>query len=656
MKSVKEILGVMVLVLLAGSAGSHAAESDSTKTALGFSEIDTVKTEKPVDEKKPRLFTPEWNITSRAGMSKISLGSGMKATIRPGGGWIINSSISVEKEKDRTRNMVDLSENFKNSAVKIKPDHYMISLSAGEDYRKSKTVSLSRFGKDIIFENERVGVKFDYSKPILKNTKSLISLEGDYVQGQQDFKYDRKISGSAHGHLGYRIGDGLTLSGGYGAFMSRESSQIGSIEFNDIPSRSDTFKVNAGYEMGEGQFLRVEYERKSGDIKRVEPPRGNSLEILDNPELAKREKIDEKGEILTVNSGFKPFSFVTVEIQFKHSLDDKKYDVDKRLSKSYSKDNLTANTVYEFSERGAATFTFEKTRTDMDYGFNSVSSYTEDDNKLGFRASQRIGEDLSISANGRMSLSQKFYKNYEENPRDADYYYYGGGAQMSAKPFEKVDAKVEVKASRYETRNIDASLSSDNNVEYVYRLIPEFSIKPAGWISISQSYEVKMEYTEFTFDRNQNYLDRTTILDTKAKMSFQKGLNFGFNHRYDMRDTGSYLTVEGEENYNRTRENFKHRVKMNVDYEAADFLDLFSSALFRTRKRNSLGVENGEKVVTSSNFYDSGTLRVGFKGEKDITGNGNIKLDVAYVRNYGNRISEAMRKYWDINMKLTFDF
>ncbi|MDZ7860450.1 MAG: hypothetical protein U5O15_07265 [Candidatus Krumholzibacteriota bacterium] len=656
MKSRKELLRVMILLLFAGSAGVRAAGSDSTMTAASSSKGDTLKTEKSADQENPRLFTPKWNVTSRAGMSKISLGSGMKVIINPGGGWIINSSINVKKEKNRTRNMVDLSESFKNSAVKIKPDHYMISLSAGEDYRKSKTVSLSRFGKDIIFENERAGVKFDYNKPIFKNAKSLISLEGDYVQGQQDFKYDRKMTGSAHGHMSYRIGDDLTLSGGYGTLISRESSEIGSIEFNDIPSRSDTLKINAGYEVSKEQYLRVEYERKSGDIKRVEPPRGNSLEILDNPELAKREQIDEKGEILSVNSGFKPASFVTVEIEFKHSLDDKEYDVDKRLSKSYTKDNLKANTIYKFSERGSATFTFEKTRTDMDYGFNSVSSYSEDDNKLGFRASQMLGEDLSISANGRMSLSQKFYKKYEENPRDVDYYYYGGGAEMSAQPFENVDAKVEVKASRYETRNIDASLSSDNNVEYIYRLIPEFSIKPAGWITISQSYEVKMEYTEFTFDRNQNYLDRTTILDTKAKMRFQRGLNFGINHKYDMRDSGSYLTVEDEKHYNRTRENFKHRLKMNVDYKAADFLNLFSSALFRTEKRNSLGVENEERIVTNSNFYDSGTLKVGFEGEKDVVGNGNIKLDVAYVRNYGNRISEAMRKYWDINMKLTFDF
>jgi hypothetical protein len=552
--------------------------------------------------------------------------------------------------------MVDLSESLKNSALKIVPGLYMISFRVGKDYRKSKTVSLSRFGKDIVFENENAGIGIDYQKPVLNSTKSLFSVKGDYTRGQQDFKYDRKMSGNASGHLSYAFGDNFILGGGYGAFMSREGSEIGSIEFKNIPSRSDTFKINAGYNKSADQFLTVNYERKSGNIKRVDPPRGNSLEILDNPELAKREEIDKKGEILNINSSFKPASFVKLGIEFEHSLDDKEYDVDKRLSKRYEKNKLKATTVYEFSENGSATFNFEKTSSDMDYGFNSVSSFTEDENKLGFRASQNLGENWDISANGKMSLSQKFYKRYEENPRDVDRFYYGGGAKMSSKPFKNVDASVEIKASRYETRNIDASLSSDNNVEYIYRLIPGFTVHPLGWLTLSQAYEVKMEYTEFTFDKNKNYLDRTTIMSTKAKMKLKKGVSFGFDHKYDMRDTGSYLTVGNEKHYNRTSENFKHQMKMNVDYKATDFLDFFSSALFNFRKNNRLGIEEGERVVTKSTLYDSGTLKIGFKGKKDIMGNGNMDLDVAYVRNYGYRISDTMRKYWEVKMALTFDF
>ncbi|MCD6379653.1 hypothetical protein J7M07_04330, partial [bacterium] len=552
MRSIKVILGIIVLISLYGRGVSAVERGDTTKAEGNPAARDTTNETESPDTTKVRLLTPKWSVSSKAGMSTISLRSSMNMIINPGGGWIATSRVEVGKRKNRTRHMVDLSESLRNSARKIVPGLYIVSFEVGKDYRKSKTVSLSRFGKEIVFENERAGIGVDYQKPVLNSTKSLFSVKGDYVRGQQDFKYDRKMSGNASGHLSYAFGDNFILGGGYGTFMSREGSEIGSIEFKNIPSRSDTFKINAGYNKSADQFLTINYERKSGNIKRVDPPRGNSLEILDNPELAKREEIDEKGEILNIHSAFKPASFVSLDIEFNHSLDDKEYDVDKRLSKRYEKSNLKATTVYKFSENGSATFNFEKTSTDMDYGFNSVSSYSEDENQVGFRASQNLGEGWDISANGRMSLSQKFYKRYEENPRDVDHFYYGGGANMSAKPFKNVDASVEIKASRYETRNIDVTLSSDNRVEYIYRLIPGFTVNPLGWLTLSQAYEVKMEYTEFTFDENKNYLDSTTIMSTKAKMTFKKGISFGFDHKYDMRDTGSYLTFGNEKHYNRT--------------------------------------------------------------------------------------------------------
>jgi hypothetical protein len=145
-------------------------------------------------------------------------------------------------------------------------------------------------------------------------------------------------------------------------------------------------------------------------------------------------------------------------------------------------------------------------------------------------------------------------------------------------------------------------------------------------------------------------------VSTKAKITLQRGFGFEFDHKYDMRDTGSYLTFGNEKHYNRTNENFKQQMEMNVDYDVAKFLDLFSSALFRFRRNNRLGVKDGKRIVTKSTLYDSGVLRIGFKGKKDIFGNGNLNLNVVYVRNYGNRISDAMKKYWEVVMKLTFDF
>jgi len=388
----------------------------------------------------------------------------------------------------------------------------------------------------------------------------------------------------------------------------------------------------------------------------VEPPRGNTFEVLDNPELAKEENIEESGELLSIASAYRPVDNLSVEVSFNHKLDEREYSVDRRLSKKTETDQLKSTTTYKFSERGSLKFLLTKSKTDMDYGPVSVSSYLEDEDKLNFQASQQFGDDFSLSVDGSTYLKQRFYKRYEENPRDVDYYYYGGSATMTASPFRNVDTNVEIVASRYETRNIDASLSSDNRVEYIYRVMPGLAIKPYSWLSLTQDYEVKIEYTEFSFDENRNYIDRTTVLATSANITPVKSLVLGFKHRYDMRDTGSYYRVGGEDRYNRSSEDFKHELSLDVDYKPVSFLDLFSRTFFRTRKNNILGVEEGERIIRNSNIYDSGTLKLGFSGNREVMTGGEMKLDVAYVNNFGYRISEAMKEYWEVDMKIEVEF
>jgi hypothetical protein len=123
-----------------------------------------------------------------------------------------------------------------------------------------------------------------------------------------------------------------------------------------------------------------------------------------------------------------------------------------------------------------------------------------------------------------------------------------------------------------------------------------------------------------------------------------------------MRDTGSYFKVNGEERYNRTSEDFKHELRLNVDYKAADFLDFFSMTSFRSRKNNILGVSEGERIIRKTNLYDSGMFKIGMNGNKEIMAGGEMNLDVAYVRNFGFKISQAMKEYWELDMQIKFIF
>ena len=49
-------------------------------------------------------------------------------------------------------------------------------------------------------------------------------------------------------------------------------------------------------------------------------------------------------------------------------------------------------------------------------------------------------------------------------------------------------------------------------------------------------------------------------------------------------------------------------------------------------------------------------MRLGFVRKKNIGSSGVIDLNVAYVRNFGKYITEARKKYWDVNSAITLRF
>ena len=77
---------------------------------------------------------------------------------------------------------------------------------------------------------------------------------------------------------------------------------------------------------------------------------------------------------------------------------------------------------------------------------------------------------------------------------------------------------------------------------------------------------------------------------------------------------------------------------------------------FRTQESNRLGFVGGDKVVVSSNVYESGGMKLGIRRERKFWGNGRVDLDINYVRRFGPYISPERREYWDIDSSIAFNF
>jgi hypothetical protein len=641
----------LALVLTAASTHGVPAPDGPAQAAPPDSTRRIVDTTVVVDR-----FVPVSTSYVRGGDSDISLGSRMNTILNPGLGWLVTNSIMIERKSYRTREAEDLSQNIGGRASRAEEGVYALDFSFGDSYSRKKTLGLARFGKEIIYNNTSADFNYSYSKPLLGAKQSVLAVNASGRRGTNDFKYDRALSGGLTASLSYAFGNLASLSGGFGTSRSRESSDVGSIKFAAMPSSGDTMRAGFIFGKPEAKVVSVDYSRIYGVERTVMLPLGNALEILDDPSKANREVTKQRGEDLLVTSSVAPFPFIGVDIQFHRTVQSQSYAVDRRLSGASEDNDLTANARYQYASSGLFTAQVSTSQANNDYGPLSLSSFKERDHTISMSLSQKISDSLSVSLGGTSYLKQRFFSKRDVNPRDVDYLYYHGEASIRATPVRRITTDVTLAADRYETINIDQTYSGDNRNDYQYRVGPTITLRPSNWFSISQDYMVKIEYTDFVYTEDKNYLNRTTTLNTAAGFTIFKPLSLSIKHSYLMKDTGSYLMREGERRYNRSNQNVEHGLFFDMAYLVQRDFTIRAQADFRTQRNNVLGAVGGAKGVVSSSLFESGGMRIGFVRNKRIPGGGSINLDVSYVRRYGPYLTQERKEYWDVNSNITLKF
>ncbi|MDD4858470.1 MAG: hypothetical protein PHD74_10275 [Candidatus Krumholzibacteria bacterium] len=656
-------ISLFVALLVCWSAGLRAASTSGATAAdtlaaspASADSVQKADTSKAAADTAKAVDRFSVNSSSRAGssMNDVSIGSRMTVNIRPGKGWTLTHEVGIDRKRLRTRKMEDLSESFTNRAEKEQPGLYSLYFDIGETYRKSKSLGLARYGEDIVYDTQEANLAFELTKPIFGASRSVLAITGNGNKGLNDFKYDHTLSGGASGMLNYVFGDILAVGGGAGMNLTRETSDIGALRFGPLRSHGDTLRANMSYGAGQEKTLSVAYSRYNGIMRKVTPPRGNTYEVLNDPSKAKQERITSDGEQLGVQSQIAPFPFLDLSFTFDHSISDQKYAIDTLLSNKTESNSISGSTTYQYAANGRVKFNVSTSDNTSDWS-GSLSSYRERKHTVTMGLGQTLGDSISISANGTGSLRQRFYLKQTANPRDADYLSYSGNCSFSA-PFRRFTASATASAERYETINIDGTYSGDNRVDYKYQVGPTIMVRPAKWVYLTQDYIVRIEFTDFLYKENENYLNRATTLNTLASFSLFPSLAFSLRHSYLMKDTGSYLTRAEGRRYSPTNNGHENTLTVTTAYTVVPDFTLKAEGNFRIQRNDIFGAQDGRRIVTSSVTYDSGTLRLGFVRKKNFGKLGGIDIDVMYIKNYGPYISSKLKEYVEAEARVNLMF
>jgi hypothetical protein len=631
--------------LLTGWEGADTLAADGEQEAVSDSTV------------RPPWIIPIWNLDYIANESEYKTGSGFNIVFNPGSDWRGNSILTLQKREYRGRDMSDIIMKFNNTAVKIVPLLYDVNFAVGQDYLRQKAVGLARSGGDMVIQNKFANAGFKWERPEIWTSRSQFAVTGKAGGGQNDFKYDNNFQGTASGYLWYGLGHDVNVRGGYGIWRRVEDSDVAGRVFENMHSDSDTIKAKIDYGTGAQKLLHLDYQRSVGVIRKVDPPRGNSLEVIENPDLAKMEKSSRKSEKITVRSRIQPLDPLTLDFEFKRDYFDQQNVVDERLSKETELKKLNGRAGYKYAASGRIDVELDRMENDVDYGPVSLSSYLEKESSVRVSLSQDITDSLRVTLRGNGSLKQRYYIKRDANPRDADYLNYFFQADLDARLPYDITAGVKFTYRQYETINIDASLSGDNRTDFTYWVVPRFQLRPTAWFEIGQEYEIKMEFTDFTFNENENYLDRTTVMSTKANFRILSS-NLGIRHMYRFIDTGSYLRPPdgGERLYGRTNESFEHRLSFRYDFTPVNDFSIYSHSNYRFQESNRLGEVDGEKGVISTRLYNSGEMALGFRRTTRLTDSGKADLDIGWVKRFGPNLTKERREFWDVAINVVFNF
>lgn len=602
-------------------------------------------------------FSSSNRIQMRSGESDIRVGNSFEMSALIGKGLNYTGSASADTRHFRTQKISDISANVANRITKEENNLYSFQMDIGQSYRKKKTLGLGRFGKEVIFDNQAASATAELLAPVLGARSSNITVQAEANRGTNDFKYDRIAAGALSGSLNYNLWNRITASGGVGVRRKVQSSEVGNLNFSSLPSESDTIRASLSFgQLGGMKLLELSYSKSKGVEREVMPPLGNSLEVLDDPSKAQREEANIDKENITVAAKSKPTSTVSFNMKFDRKIDSQQYKADERRSGKREDTAIEGVVDYRYARRGVAKITVKTSENVNDMGAKNLSSYSERNYSVSMGISQVIGDSLSLSANGVGQLKQRFYKLREVNPRDADYLVYSGDANISKKLLPRLWVNVAGAIGRYETINIDAGLSGDNRIDYQYRLAPSIRMKPTSWLNLTQDYTIKIEFTDFVFTEDKNYLNRTTTLNTQAEMKPARSMSLSVKHGYLMKDSGSYLKREDRELYSPNNRNVEHLLAFDLaDSLFAGWL-IKTRAEFRTQENGFYGVRDGVRKIVRTTRYESGGLQVGFQHKKKIARLGTIDLDVAYCRNYGAAITEARKRFWMVNSSIDLKF
>jgi hypothetical protein len=638
---------VAVMMALAGlcSAGSRPARAQVTGENPARQPVMP-----PDSSYAPRYrFTPVFNNKISADVSSVGMSNEFRTGMVTPWGFLVDFMLMGDEKNYRLQNRLEENKRMSLSALHTFRPGLFGSASYSDTRVFNRSIAVGGGVQDFIINDQVVAMGGTYQKSY-ENLRMDWAGSGNAVNGERTFKTDDALAAGVNGGLGYNVLDGRIVVQGRGALRgSRESSSTVDSTFTGLGSSEDSLMTAVRVQFADSIKFDATYRAYNGERTFADQGRGSLGGQTGGAENIFEETETRDSRITTLTLNANPFKRFGLKLSAYHDEQAFDYQLENTRDNLTNVDAMSGTVSYTTPWQTVATVTFENSSTDRE--LFSISSVVDKRRRAAVALSHRFTQTLQADFNASSQIQQSFYKRYDENPRDRDQVDTNLNLRISSSPFKRVSANVTLAYSISDFINIDASQSENNRTRELYEMRPGFTWVLSEMFTISQTYGIAIEYTDYTYNPNQNFLDRNLTFSNEFQFRPTKRIDLRWEYALHLHDSGSYLPdeVTGERLLDVDSEDRRDRMRIRMDFKATNNIKIYAENVYSQREDRTPGSDD-------VSVNTDGSVMVGTNTEYDWGNGRKLKFLVGRVKRFSEFGAEAEKNYWDARSEFSYPF
>ncbi|UCG52633.1 MAG: hypothetical protein JSW58_03535 [Candidatus Latescibacterota bacterium] len=582
--------------------------------------------------------------TIKGNVTNVSLSNRATGTLAFTNGMTFITMFSAEEShyriQDRISNMKIFSTNMVypiNSALNMDG-----TLSDNRFF--NRVITGSNATQDLMNNSQTAKANLQFKRRIAMlalNSKSSVSA----TKSEQTFQNTQTEEGAIAGQIQYVKGKRFSATARGFVMKSFEKSDVQDRNFGGLGADEDSVSAKAMITISDSSTVQVRYMRYTKTHEYLNQPSGVHGGTRFDADL--RAEFETKDvDALRFEAETYPLPGVKLGLVAEHRDDAEIFTVDDKRSKINVSDYITADLTYKPSEKTMLTAKVENRESTSEFP-TKPGTFDDEHKRITLNWNQTISSTLRFTAQSGISLVQTFYIDTDS---DRDQRYQFASMRLSSDLFPKVKATVFVEAAKTDKLNIRSSRSQNNETETRFDLRPEFTYRINDRITLTQKYGLNIEFSEFLFQEDQNFLDRNITFSNTVDVRLTPALSTEVFYSYLLHSKGSYLRPEegGERLLEIDQKDRRDEIEISFKYQINKHLALVGANDYSQRK--DLFAPAG------SGAFKNGGLEIGVEGNYEFGAQRGLTFVLRRVKRFGRFNSPEQQDFWVMDSSLNYTF